>query len=139
MTGMKILKTTFIAGLAVVGAFYLTFMLYATLGICEREVLSRSVSPGGNFSAEHVRTTCKGKIRVELVTGPARPGVSAEETGQVIFRSESDRDKEYALPIKPFRLWWESEKRLHVEYSKQEKFELVKQLGEIELEVRRTE
>jgi len=55
------------------------------------------------------------------------------------FRSESDRDKEYALSIKPFRLWWESEKRLHVEYSKQEKFDLGKKLGEIELEVKRIE
>jgi len=57
----------------------------------------------------------------------------------MIFRSESDRDKEYALSIKPFRLWWESEKRLHVEYSKQEKFDLGKKLGEIELEVKRIE
>jgi hypothetical protein len=136
---MKILKTTLIGVLAAVGALYLTFMLYATLGICEREVLSRSVSPGGNFSAEHVRQTCKGKIEVELLVGPARPGVRAEETGQVLFRAESDRDKEYALSIKPLRLWWESEKTLHVEYSKQEKFDLVTRLGEIELEVRRTE
>jgi hypothetical protein len=136
---MKILKTTVIGGLAVVGALYLAFMLFATLRICEREVLSRSVSPNGNYSAEHARTTCRGEIRVELLIGPARPGVSAEEIGEVIFRSESDKDKEYALSIKPFRLWWESEKRLHVEYSRQEKFDLIKKLGEIDVEVNRIE
>jgi len=136
---MKILRTTLIGGLAVVGALYLAFYLFAILGICEREVLSRSVSPSGNYSAEHVRETCKGKIEVGLFVGPARSGVGAEETGQMTFRSESDRDKEYALSIKPFRLWWESEKRLHVEYSKQEKFDLGKKLGEIELEVKRIE
>ncbi|MDH4188052.1 MAG: hypothetical protein OEV08_13755 [Nitrospira sp.] len=136
---MKILRKIVIGSLAVVGVFYLALVLFATLGICEDEVLSQSVSPNGNSFAKHIRTTCKGKIEVGLHIGSARPGGRTEETGRIIFRAESDRDKEYALSIKPFRLWWENDKRLHVEFPKRDSFDLGNQIGDVELEVRRIE
>lgn len=77
--------------------------------------------------------------RGRAIYGPARSGVGADYTGRTIFRSQTDRDKEYALSIKPFRLWWESEKKLHVAYSKLENFDLGKQIGEIDLEIQRFE
>jgi hypothetical protein len=136
---MKTLKTPLIGGLAIVGALALAAHIFAVIVACEREVLSRSVSPSGNYAAEHTRETCKGKTEVGLFVGPARPGVKGDYIGRTIFRAQSDRDQEYALSIKPFRIWWESEKKLHVEYPKQENFELGKQIAEVELDVQRTE
>jgi hypothetical protein len=136
---MKILKATLIGCLAVVGAIALAFYLFAMLVACEREVLSRSVSPSGDFAADHTRETCRDKIEVGLFVGPARPGVKGDYLGRTIVRSHTDRDNEYALSFKPFRLWWINANRLHVEYSKKENFDLGKQIGEIELEVQRIE
>jgi hypothetical protein len=101
--------------------------------------VSRSVSPNGDYSAEHIRELCNGKFEVGLFIGPARSGVGAEYVGQTVFRSQSDRDEQYALSIKPFKLWWVGENKLHVEYPRREQFSLSGQIGKFELEIQRTE
>lgn len=136
---MKLFGKTVVTGLALVGMIALGLYFFTIFGTCEREVLSRAMSPNGNYSAEQVREICKGRIDMGLFVGPARPGVGASHTGQVVFRSQDDHDKEYALSIKPFRIWWESEKMIHVEYSKYESFSLEKRVGNFELEIKRIE
>ena len=120
---------------AIVVAFYISMKVLVSHE-CEQEVLSRALSPNGMIAAQHVRRTCDSGTIMEdwLEFVPAKPGAESSSVGQLIFRAESPKDQEITISIKPFRLWWVAEDKLHVEYPRSVGFSSGGKIGTVRVE-----
>ncbi len=139
---MRRLGKVVVGILAVIGAVtlvvYLHFYFFFSHWGCEEEVLARAVTQSGALAALHVRRTCKGGSTLEhtLYIEPARPGVDVKSSGYLIFRSDNEKDHAYAISIRPLRLWWLSEDKLHVEYPREVTFSVGDQIGRVRVEAK---
>lgn len=135
---MRISGKIVVGSLATIGAFVLTMWIvtwYQFIDVCEHQALARAVSPGGTLAAEHYRKRCDDGRPDEyyLSIGTPWQGRGATRT-EVSLRLDAVRNEGSALSMQPLRVWWFSEKKLHLEVPPHDSVKVPSELGGVQIE-----